>query len=144
MRQQFWRAVRDERGATSIEYGLLATFIAVVMILGASTVGNALSGSFQGIALALTVDRGNAGTDSAGNDPGEATGSQNDENQGIADNASDADANDSAGGLDDNENDGVGAGDGGSNDSDPNAGDGKGKGKGEGKDKDKDKGKGKG
>jgi pilus assembly protein Flp/PilA len=46
----FWA---DEDGATAIEYGLLASLIAVVMAAGAETLGTALNTLFDGIATSL-------------------------------------------------------------------------------------------
>jgi pilus assembly protein Flp/PilA len=42
--------VRDERGATAIEYGLIAALIAVVVISAVTSVGNNLSKKFSNIA----------------------------------------------------------------------------------------------
>jgi len=41
---------RDERGATAIEYGLLAALIAVAAIVVMSQVGTGLSATFQSVA----------------------------------------------------------------------------------------------
>ncbi len=41
------RFVRDESGATAIEYGLIAALIAVVVIGAVTTVGTKLSGTFS-------------------------------------------------------------------------------------------------
>ncbi len=43
------RFVRDESGATAIEYGLIAALIAVVIITGVTAVGTKLSTSFATI-----------------------------------------------------------------------------------------------
>jgi pilus assembly protein Flp/PilA len=43
----FSRFVRDESGATAIEYGLIAALIAVVVIGAVTAVGTGLSGTFQ-------------------------------------------------------------------------------------------------
>jgi pilus assembly protein Flp/PilA len=40
------RFVRDESGATAIEYGLIAALIAVVIITGVTAVGTSLSATF--------------------------------------------------------------------------------------------------
>jgi pilus assembly protein Flp/PilA len=40
------RFIRDESGATAIEYGLIAALIAVVIIGGITAVGTNLSGTF--------------------------------------------------------------------------------------------------
>lgn len=42
--------VRSEDGATAIEYGLIASLVAVAIIAGASTLGNTLSNTFTGLA----------------------------------------------------------------------------------------------
>jgi pilus assembly protein Flp/PilA len=42
----FSRFVRDESGATAIEYGLIAALIAVVIITGVTAVGTKLSTTF--------------------------------------------------------------------------------------------------
>ena len=39
----------DQRGATAIEYGLIAALIAVVIITGVTAVGTGLSSSFNTI-----------------------------------------------------------------------------------------------
>ena len=39
--------LRDERGATAIEYGLIAALIAVVIITGITAVGTQLSTTFN-------------------------------------------------------------------------------------------------
>ena len=41
------RFVRDESGATAIEYGLIAALIAVVIITGVTAVGTSLSTTFS-------------------------------------------------------------------------------------------------
>lgn len=41
------RFVRDESGATAIEYGLIAALIAVVIIGGVTAVGTKLSSGFE-------------------------------------------------------------------------------------------------
>jgi len=41
------RFVRDESGATAIEYGLIAALIAVVIITGVTAVGTGLSTTFS-------------------------------------------------------------------------------------------------
>lgn len=42
--------IRDEQGATAIEYGLIASLIAVVIIAAVGLVGTTLSGTFQQVA----------------------------------------------------------------------------------------------
>ena len=48
------RFVRDESGATAIEYGLIAALIAVVIITALQAVGTSLSNTFTSINTALT------------------------------------------------------------------------------------------
>ena len=47
------RFVRDESGATAIEYGLIAALIAVVIITALTTLGTNLNAKFQTIATTL-------------------------------------------------------------------------------------------
>ncbi len=47
MLQQF---ISDERGATAIEYGLIAALIAVVIIAGAKSVGTNIGSTFNKVA----------------------------------------------------------------------------------------------
>jgi len=47
------RFVRDESGATAIEYGLIAALIAVVIITGLTTLGTTLNTKFANIATGL-------------------------------------------------------------------------------------------
>ena len=47
------RLVRDEAGATAIEYGLIAALIAVAIITAATSVGTSLSGTFNTVASSL-------------------------------------------------------------------------------------------
>lgn len=48
------RFIRDEEGVTAIEYALIASLIAVVIIVAVRTVGQDVNNSFQAIANALT------------------------------------------------------------------------------------------
>ena len=45
--------MKDESGATAIEYGLIAALIAVVIITALTTVGTNLTASFTSVATAL-------------------------------------------------------------------------------------------
>ena len=45
--------LRDENGATAIEYGLIAALIAVAIIAGAGAVGTSLSGTFNTVSTSL-------------------------------------------------------------------------------------------
>jgi pilus assembly protein Flp/PilA len=47
------RFVRDESGATAIEYGLIAALISVVIITVLTTIGTSLQTKFQSVADAL-------------------------------------------------------------------------------------------
>ena len=47
--------MKDESGATAIEYGLIAALIAVVIIAGASTLGNTLKNKFNSIATNVST-----------------------------------------------------------------------------------------
>jgi pilus assembly protein Flp/PilA len=49
----FSRFVRDESGATAIEYGLIATLIAVAIIGVLTSVGSSLSTTFSSVQSAL-------------------------------------------------------------------------------------------
>lgn len=53
MRKFASRFIKDESGATAIEYGLIAGLISVVIITAVTTVGTNLSGKFNAIATAL-------------------------------------------------------------------------------------------
>lgn len=44
---------RDEAGATAIEYGLIASLIAVAAIVGMQALGTSLEGTFTGISETL-------------------------------------------------------------------------------------------
>ena len=50
MSNMFSRFVRDESGATAIEYGLIAALIAVVIIGAVTAVGTGLSTTFTTVA----------------------------------------------------------------------------------------------
>ncbi|GAC1332755.1 MAG: hypothetical protein NVSMB26_12880 [Beijerinckiaceae bacterium] len=54
MKSAFARFLKDESGATAIEYGLLAALISVVIIGAITAVGSKLSGKFNTIAGNLT------------------------------------------------------------------------------------------
>ena len=49
------RFVRDESGATAIEYGLIAALIALAIVVGASQLGNALNAQFKNVATQLNA-----------------------------------------------------------------------------------------
>jgi len=49
----FSRFVRDESGATAIEYGLIAGLVAVVIVTAVTTVGTKLTNTFNKVGNAL-------------------------------------------------------------------------------------------
>ena len=53
MNNLFSRFVRDESGATAIEYGLIAALIAVVIITAAGALGNKVSQKFNQVTTAM-------------------------------------------------------------------------------------------
>ncbi len=52
------RFVNDESGATAIEYGLIAALIAVAIIVGAGSLGNALNEQFDSISTTVGKHKG--------------------------------------------------------------------------------------
>lgn len=61
MANLFARFLKDESGATAIEYGLLATLIALAIIGGASQLGTQLNGTFTNAAGSLAGAGAGAG-----------------------------------------------------------------------------------
>jgi pilus assembly protein Flp/PilA len=53
MSKLFARFVKDESGATAIEYGLIAALIALAIMIGATNLGTELNTQFQSIADSL-------------------------------------------------------------------------------------------
>lgn len=49
----FVRILRDDSGATAIEYGLIAALIAVAAIAGFTAVGSSLSSTFNNVSSKL-------------------------------------------------------------------------------------------
>jgi pilus assembly protein Flp/PilA len=47
------RFVKNESGATAIEYGLIAALIALAIMVGAGQLGNAINDQFEAIANTL-------------------------------------------------------------------------------------------
>jgi pilus assembly protein Flp/PilA len=47
------RFIKDESGATAIEYGLIAAGISIAIIAAVNSLGTALSGKFQAVTTAL-------------------------------------------------------------------------------------------
>jgi pilus assembly protein Flp/PilA len=50
-----WQLKRDERGVTMLEYGLIAAVVAVVAVVGFSSLGNSLSGQMNNIANCVSA-----------------------------------------------------------------------------------------
>lgn len=50
-----WLSIKSERGVTAIEYGLLASLIALAIIVGATLLGTNLNALFNYIAGQVTV-----------------------------------------------------------------------------------------
>ncbi|MCD2184057.1 Flp family type IVb pilin [Rhizobium sp. GN54] len=53
MTKIFARFLKDESGATAIEYGLIAALISVAIIAGASTLGDELSDTFGNLSTSM-------------------------------------------------------------------------------------------
>ena len=53
MKTIFARFARDEAGATAIEYGLIASLIAVAIIGAVTTVGTSLTATFANVSAQL-------------------------------------------------------------------------------------------
>ncbi len=53
MKTLFSRFIKDESGATAIEYGLIAALIAVVLITSLSLVQSSLSATFNNVSTKL-------------------------------------------------------------------------------------------
>lgn len=53
MKNLISRFLKDESGATAIEYGLIAAGIAVVIIAAVQSVGTNLKGTFNSVATAI-------------------------------------------------------------------------------------------
>ena len=51
--QRFLKLFRDEQGATAIEYGLIATLIAIAAIAAMGSVGDKLSSTFNNVSTNL-------------------------------------------------------------------------------------------
>jgi pilus assembly protein Flp/PilA len=53
MRSLVTRFLKDESGATAIEYGLIAALVAVVLVAALVAMGNKLSGTFNTVQSSL-------------------------------------------------------------------------------------------
>ena len=61
MQNLMTKFVKDESGATAIEYGLIAALIAVAMIAGATAIGDQLNKKFDEVAGAIdSADQDNS------------------------------------------------------------------------------------
>lgn len=58
MKKIFSRLLKDESGATAIEYGLIAALISVMIIAGATVVGTQLETLFNNIGTELQTANG--------------------------------------------------------------------------------------
>ena len=56
MLKAFVKFIKNESGATAIEYGLIATLIALVIIAGVTAVGTSLSTTFASISTGLKAN----------------------------------------------------------------------------------------
>jgi len=59
MRKVLFNLLRDESGATAIEYGLIAALISVVIIVAITAVGTQLSATFSTISSKLSTANAN-------------------------------------------------------------------------------------
>ncbi|CAN7514016.1 MULTISPECIES: Flp family type IVb pilin [Ensifer] len=55
MKKIFARLMKDESGATAIEYGLIAALISVALIGGATALGNQLDLLFNGLSTEMST-----------------------------------------------------------------------------------------
>ena len=55
---KFLKLIKNEEGATAIEYGLIAALIAVAIITAVSTVGTQLNTTFSKVGSSLTSANG--------------------------------------------------------------------------------------
>ncbi|MDB2437782.1 Flp family type IVb pilin [Hellea sp.] len=56
------RFIKDESGATAIEYGLIAALISVALIAGAKAIGTGLDDKFTKVSKAISGQAVNQGT----------------------------------------------------------------------------------
>ncbi|OJU01652.1 Flp family type IVb pilin [Metarhizobium album] len=55
MTKLFARFLKDESGATAIEYGLIAALISVALITGATALGGKIGDTFNGLATKINA-----------------------------------------------------------------------------------------
>jgi pilus assembly protein Flp/PilA len=58
MKTLFARFLKDESGATAIEYGLIAALISVGIIVGATSLGTGLNSLFQNLGTKMNTAAG--------------------------------------------------------------------------------------
>ncbi|WP_426231007.1 Flp family type IVb pilin [Pararhizobium sp. DWP3-4] len=58
MTKIFARFMKDESGATAIEYGLIAALISVALITGATALGSQLNTAFNDLSTKMTTADG--------------------------------------------------------------------------------------
>lgn len=58
---------KDEKGATAIEYGLIAALVSVIIIAAITIIGQQLDSSFTGVATAITDANTTAGQSGTSN-----------------------------------------------------------------------------
>ncbi len=62
MSKLFSRFLKDESGATAIEYGLIAALISVAIITGATSLGSTLNNTFANISAQMVKSGTGVGT----------------------------------------------------------------------------------
>lgn len=53
--RKFFQMIRDDKGATAIEYGLIAALIAVAAIAAMQGLGQSLNQTFTNVSTAMTT-----------------------------------------------------------------------------------------
>ena len=53
MQNLFTRFIKDESGATAIEYGLIAALISIALVAGAQKIGTAVDTNFEDVAAKM-------------------------------------------------------------------------------------------
>ena len=52
---KFIKLIRNNEGATAIEYGMIAALVSVALIVGASSLGNAINATFSGVETTVST-----------------------------------------------------------------------------------------
>lgn len=68
MQNLITKFVKDESGATAIEYGLIAALIAVAMIAGATQLGQSIDDKFSDVADSMDKVKDSSGKVTKGGD----------------------------------------------------------------------------